>query len=113
MQLINEEQFAEMSADLAELIGLIQSAKDNFNPTTLQKEILFEIKKSLSSKFSPFKSLEREALEIEDSLRELKKVKKVFYDCKNQSEIRLVFASIISMFLGAILTLIIIKFSGV
>ena len=113
MQLINEEQFAEMSADLAELIGLIQSAQNNFNPEKLQKEILLGFKKNLSSNYSPFKSLEREALEIEDSLRELKKVKKVFYDCKNKSEIRLVFASIASMFFGALLTLIIIKFAGV
>ena len=113
MQLINEEQFSEMQSDLAELIGLIQSAQNNFNPKQLQAQILLEFKKNLSSKFSPFKSLEREALEIEDSLRELKKVKKIFYECKNRSDVKLIITSIVSMFIGGILTLIIIKFIGI
>lgn len=113
MKLINEEQFAEMQADLAELIGLIQSAQDSFNPKQLKTQILSELNRILSSKFSPFKSLEREALEIEDSLRELKKVKKVFYECKNRSDIKLIITSVISMFMGGILTLIIIKFISI
>jgi hypothetical protein len=113
MQLINEEQFAEMQSDLAELIGLIQSAQNNFNPKQLQVQILSEFKKNLSFYFSPFKSLEREALEIEDSLRELKKVKKVFYECKNKSDLKLIIISIVSMFTGGILTLIIIKFINI
>jgi len=79
VKLINEEQFAEMQTDLAELIGLIQSAQNSFNPKKLQAQTLSEFKKILSSNFSPFKSLEREALEIEDSLRELKKVKKIYH----------------------------------
>jgi len=112
MQLLNEEQFAEMQSDLAELIGLIQSAQNNFNPKKLQAQIVFEIKKSLSSNFSPFKSLEREALEIEDSLRELKKIKKIFYECKSKSDLRLIISSIVSVFSGGVLTLLIIKFIG-
>lgn len=112
MKLINEEQFNEMQADLAELIGLIQSAQNDFNPKKLQSQILVEFERSLTSNFSPFKSLEREALEIEDSLRELKKVKKLFYECKNRSDIRLLVGSITSMFFGGILTLIVIKFIG-
>jgi len=112
MQLINEEQFVEMSADLSELIGLIQSAQNSFNPKKLQAQILTEFKKTLSSNFSPFKSLEREALEVEDSLRELKKVKKIFYECKNKSDIKLLASSIISMFMGGLLTLIILKSIG-
>ncbi len=113
MQLLSEEQFNQMSADLAELIGLIQSAQNDFNPKKLQTQILFEFKKNLSLNFSPFKSLEREALEIEDSLRELKKVRKIFYECKNKSEIKLLIGSILSMFMGGILTLIIIRFSSI
>ena len=113
MKLINEEQFAEMQTDLAELIGLIQSAQNSFNPKKLQAQILTEFKKNLSLKFSPFKSLEREALEIEDSLRELKKVKNLFYECKNKSDIKLLIGSVFSMFMGGILTLIITKFMGI
>ena len=113
MQLINEEQFSEMQSDLAELIGLIQKAQNNFNPKQLQAQILLDFKKNLSSKFSPFKSLEREALEIEDSLRELKKIKKVFYECKNKSDLKLIITSIVSMFTGGVLTLIIIKFINI
>ena len=113
MQLINEEQFSEMQSDLAELIGLIESAQNNFNPKQLKTQIVSEIKKSLSSNFSPFKSLEREALEIEDSLRELKKVKKIFHECKNKSDLKLIITSIISMFAGGIITLIIIKFISI
>lgn len=113
MQLLSEEQFNQMSADLAELIGLIQSAQNDFNPKKLKTEILFQFKKSLSSSFSPFKSLEREALEIEDSLRELKKVRKIFDDCKNKSDTKLLLGSIISMFMGGILTLIIIRFASI
>jgi len=73
MQLLNEEQFAEMSADLNELIGLIQSAQDNFNPKTLKTEIVLELKKSLK-KNSFFKSLENESLELDDNLR-------IYYIC--------------------------------
>ena len=113
MQLLNDEQFNQMQSDVAELIGLIQSAQNNFNPKQLQAQILLEFKESLSSNFSPFKSLEREALEIEDSLRELKKVKKVFFECKQKSDIKLIITSIFSMFFGALLTLIIIKSAGV
>ena len=109
MQLINEEQFSEMSADLSELIGLIQSVQDNFNPKNLKNEIVVELKESLR-KNSLFKSLENESLELDDNLRELKKVKKIYEECKNKSDIKLIITSIISMFTGGLLTLIIIKF---
>ncbi len=112
MQLLSEEQFNQMSADLAELIGLIQSAQNDFNPKKLQTQILVEFKKSLSLDFSPFKSLEREALEIEDSLRELKKVKKIFDECKNKSDLKLLIGSIISMFMGGLLTIVVMKLKG-
>ncbi len=113
MQLLSQEQFNQMQSDLAELIGLIQSAQNNFNPKQLQTQILSEFKKNLISDFSPFKSLEREALEIEDSLRELKKVKKVFYECKNKSDLKLIITSIVSMFAGGLLTLFIIKLTNI
>ena len=112
MQLINEEQFAEMQADLAELIGLIQSAQNNFNSQKLKTEIVSELKESLR-KNSLFKSLENESLELDDNLRELKKVKKIFDECKNKSDIKLIITSVVSMFVGGLLTLIIIKFLSI
>ena len=108
MKLIDEQQFNEMMGDLAELIGLINSAKDNFNPKKLKTEIVLELKQILKEN-SLFKSLENESLELEDNLRELKKVKKIFEECKNQSNIKLLIGSVVSMFMGSILTLIIIK----
>ena len=113
MKLINDDQFLEMQSDIAELINQIEEAKKNFDKNILVSEIVKEFKKSLSSNFSPFKSLEREALEIEDSLRELKKVKKIFHECKNKSDLKLIITSIISMFAGGIITLIIIKFISI
>ncbi len=109
MQLINEEQFAEMQSDLAELIGQIESAQNNFNAQNLVNEIVLNLKENLI-KNSLFKSLELESLELEDNLRELKKVKSIFYECKNKSDVKLLIVSIISMFFGGLLTLIIVKF---
>ncbi len=112
MELINDEQFAEMSADLAELIGLIQTAQTNFNPQKMQTEIVAGLVKSLN-KNSFLKSLERESLELDDNLRELKKIKTVFYECKSKSDLKLIITSILSMFMGSLLTLIIIKFMSI
>lgn len=110
-KMMSEEQYDLIMSDLAQVIGKIQKVEESFNPTKLTSEIVNEFKKSLR-KNSLFKSLERESLELESNLIALKNVKKEFYDCKNQSEIRLIIASVSSMFVGGVITIFMMWFMG-
>lgn len=112
MKVMSEEQFAEFMTDLSGIIGEIQEARKEFDAPQMRKEIVEELKKSLSTKNSLFKSLERESLELEQNLDALKNVRREFYDCKNKSEIRLMIASVSSMFVGGLITILMMWFMG-
>lgn len=111
MKVMSEEQFSQMMTDLSGIIGEIQDARKNFDAAQMRREIVDELKKSLK-KNSLFESIERESLELESNLIALKNVKKEFYDCKNQSEIRLIAASVSSMFVGGFITILMMWFLG-
>lgn len=111
MKVMSEEQFSEFMTDLSGIIGEIQEARKEFNAPQMRKEIVEELKKSLK-KNSLFDSIERESLELESNLIALKNVKKEFYDCKNKSEIRLMIASVSSMFVGGLITILMMWFMG-
>lgn len=112
MKMLNEEQFNEIMADLAEVIGAINTAKSEFDAQKMRQEIVRELKEYLSTKNSLFKSLEKESLELEQNLDVLKNVKRHFEECKNKSEIRLIAASVSSMFVGSVITIMMMWFMG-
>jgi hypothetical protein len=112
IKILSEEQFDILTNDIAKFIGQIQKLKEDFDAPKMRAEIIAELKKFLSTKNSLFKSLENESLELESNLIALKNVKKEFYDCKNQSEIRLIIGTVSGMLVGGIITILMMWFMG-
>ncbi|MDY0122842.1 hypothetical protein [Sulfurimonas sp.] len=112
MKVMSEEQFSEFMTDLSGIIGEIQEARKDFDAVKMREEIVSELKKTLSTKNSLFKSLERESLELESNLIALKNVKKEFLECKTEIETRFIIAIIGSIFTGSFITILMMWFMG-
>ena len=112
VKIMTEEQHDLIMNDLAKFIGQMQKIREDFNAPLMRKEIVDELKKSLSTKNSLFKSLENESLELEQNLDALKNVRREFYDCKSTIETRLIVAVVGSMFVGSVITISMYWFMG-
>lgn len=112
VKIMTEEQHDLIINDLAKFIGEMQKIREDFDGAKMRKEIIEELKKSLSTKNSLFKSLENESFELEQNLDALKNVRREFYDCKSKIETRLIIAVIGSMFIGSVITILMYWFMG-
>lgn len=111
VKIINEEQYDLLLDDIAKLIGQIQLIQKDFDGKKMREDVVNEFKLALR-KNSLFKSLEKESLELEQNLDALKNVRKEFWECKNKSEIRLIIASLSSMFVGGVISILMMWFMG-
>lgn len=109
MKLLNEDQFAEMQTDLAELINSINSAKENFDAEKIQKGILSELKENLK-KNSLFKSLDDEAFKLRENLRILKDTRVEFINCQKTREFKIWIFNLISFSFGFLSCFLIFKY---
>lgn len=112
IKIMTEEQHDLIMNDLAKFISEMSKIREDFDGVKMRKEIIEELKKSLSQKNSLFKSLEREELELEQNLDALKNVKREFEECRNKLELRLIFAFGGGVFLGSFFTILMYRFMG-
>uniref|UniRef100_UPI0040480EA6 hypothetical protein n=1 Tax=Aliarcobacter sp. TaxID=2321116 RepID=UPI0040480EA6 len=106
---LNKEQMDLLSSDLAELIEKITTFEEQFDVNSLKKDIKDSVLSAIADG-SLVAALQREDFELEQNLKELKKVKKHFIECQSLKETKTFIISFVSVLLGAGIATFLIKF---
>lgn len=107
--ILTKEQMDFLSSDLAEMIEKIILIEKNFDATELKKDIKESVIQAISEG-SLTAALEQDNFELDQNLRELKKVKKYFLECANQQINKMIVISLLSIIVGAGIATVLIKF---